>query len=236
MAKRSGYHRILLKLSGETLAGSAPMGINAEALATVAAEIAACRRSKAQIAVVIGAGNLWRGAGKEMDRVTADYMGMLATVMNSLALCDALRGRGIPARVQSAIEVPKIADRYDRDRALELLDAGQVVVFAGGTGNPFFTTDTTAALRAAEIKADVLLKATQVDGVYSDDPRKNKNATRYDTVSFDEAIRKRLRIMDMTAFSLCSENNIPIVVFDFHRRGNLAKAVAGAAIGTTVTR
>jgi uridylate kinase len=229
------YHRVLLKLSGETLAGNGGTGILVPSLQTVAEEIAATRADGAQLAVVIGAGNLWRGAGKEIDRVTADYMGMLATVMNSLALREVLKSRGIPAVVMSAFEVSKLAELYVRDRAVEYLEAGQVVILAGGTGNPYFTTDTTAALRAAEIGAEVVLKATQVDGVYSDDPKKNPKAVRYDQISFDDAIAQRLRIMDMSAFTLCRDNGIAVVVFDFYRKGNLARVLAGEAVGTRVS-
>jgi len=228
------YRRVLLKLSGETLAGSGETGIQIQNLNAVADEIASIHNKKVQLAVVIGAGNLWRGAGKAIDRVTADNMGMLATIMNSLALGAALNSRGIPAVVQSAIDVSKVAEFYVRDRALACLEEGRMVILAGGTGNPFFTTDTTAALRAAELNAEVILKATQVDGVYSDDPKKNPRATRYSRITFDEAIAKRLKIMDMSAFSLCRENDIAIVVFDFYRKGNLARVLAGETVGTVV--
>jgi uridylate kinase len=228
------YKRVLLKLSGETLAGAGGSGIDPESLAETAAEIKTAVDGKLQMAIVIGAGNLWRGAGKALDRVTADYMGMLATIMNALALKEALLNIGVPAVVRSAFEVSKVAGLYVRDEAVEQLNAGKIVFLAGGTGNPFFTTDTTAALRAAEIGADVLLKATQVDGVYDADPRQNPSARRYDTVSFDEAITKQLKVMDTAAFSLCRDNNIPIMVFDFHKKDNLRKAVAGEKTGTLV--
>ncbi|MHB9154057.1 MAG: UMP kinase [Endomicrobiales bacterium] len=229
------FKRVLLKLSGETLAPEGGTGISQESLAGVVSEIKDACRSKAQVAVVIGAGNIWRGAGKAVDRVTADYMGMLATLMNSLALRDALESGGLKARVLTALDVPKVAETYVRDRALEHLEKGRIVILAGGTGNPYFTTDTTAALRAAELKADVLLKATQVDGVYSDDPKKNPAAKRYASLTFDEAIQKRLKIMDIAAFSLCRENAVPVIVFDFHKKGNLKKVFSGVTIGTTVS-
>jgi len=230
------YKRVLLKLSGESLAGgSQNHGINLESAGYVADEIKKALKKKVELGIVIGAGNLWRGAGKSIDRVTADYMGMLATIMNALALRDILQTNGINARVQSAIDVSKIAELYVRDNALRYLDKGEVVIFAGGTSNPYFTTDTTAALRAAEIKAGVILKATQVDGVYTDDPKKNPRAKKYSTLSFDEAISRNLKVMDITAFSLCRENKIPIIVFDFYRPGNLAKALSGENVGTLVT-
>ncbi|MGA2090617.1 MAG: UMP kinase [Endomicrobiales bacterium] len=228
------YKRILLKLSGETLAGDASSGINADGLKSVAREIKAVWQKKVEIAVVIGAGNLWRGAGKSIDRVTADHMGMLATVINALALKDALRVEGIGAGVFSAIDIPGFVTRYMRDSAVSFLECGNVVICAGGTGNPFFTTDTTAALRAAELEAEVLLKATQVDGVYEADPKKNPAAKKFPTLSFDDAIEKQLKIMDTAAFSLCKENDLPIIVFDFHKKGNLEKVVSGRTIGTLI--
>lgn len=229
------FKRVLLKLSGETLAKEGGTGIDAAALASVVSEIRQARTPGLEIAIVIGAGNIWRGAGKSVDRVTADSMGMLATVMNSLALRDALITAGIPAGVLTAVEMSRVAETYTADRALGFLSDGGIAILAGGTGNPFFTTDTTAALRAAEIKADAVLKATQVDGVYSDDPKKNPKAVRYETLSFAEAIEKGLKIMDTAAFSLCRENDIPIIVFDFHKPGNLARVLTGEKIGTVVT-
>lgn len=228
------YKRILLKLSGETLAGAGSSGIAPEGLAKVAREIKTVRDLKVQVCVVIGAGNIWRGAGKSIDRVTADHMGMLATVMNALAVKDALRRAGMAAVVLSSLDVPGFVERYSRDAAVAALDRGEVVVCAGGTGNPFLTTDTTAALRAAEIDADVMLKATQVDGVYNADPRKNPKAHRYGTLSFDEAIAKQLKVMDTAAFALCKDNAVPIIVFDFHTAGNVAKIVAGKTVGTLI--
>jgi uridylate kinase len=230
------YKRILLKLSGETLVGNSSYGIASDSLNNLAAEIKPLFEQSVEIAIVIGAGNIWRGAGKSVERVTADYMGMLATIMNCLALRDVLEKNGIPCSVQSAIDVSKVAELYRHDRAKECLKNKEVVILAGGTGNPFFTTDTTAALRAAELQVDVLLKATQVDGVYDDDPKKNPQAKRYETVTFTEAIEKRLRIMDTTAFSLCRDNNMSIIVFDFHKKGNLFKVISGEKIGTLVVK
>lgn len=228
------YKRVLLKLSGETLAGK-DNNISVESLEVITNEIINVYKNNIQLGIVIGAGNIWRGAGKAIDRVTADHIGMIATIMNSLALCDMLRKKGIKAKVQSAIEIPKVAELFTRDTAVEYLENGNIVIFAGGTGNPFFTTDTTAALKAAEIKADVLLKATQVDGVYNFDPRKNADAVKYDTLTFDEALGKSLKIMDAAAFSLCKENNLPIIVFDFYCKGNLEKILSGHKIGTLVS-
>ncbi|OGS10248.1 MAG: UMP kinase, partial [Elusimicrobia bacterium RIFOXYA1_FULL_47_7] len=218
MAKK----RVLLKLSGEALGGQGGFGINLPSIQKVVAEIKKALKKNIELAIVVGGGNIWRGAGKGIERVTADYMGMLATTINALALKDAFERNGIKARVQSAIPVSKIAEAYTRDATLSSLKKGTVVVFAGGTGNPYFTTDTTSALRAAEINADLLLKATQVDGVYSEDPKLNPKATKYDRISYEEAIQKKLKIMDTSAFALCKDNNIPIVVFDFHKPGNLA--------------
>lgn len=228
------FTRILLKLSGETLAGSASSGITADGLAAVVREIRPVWKKKVGIAVVIGAGNIWRGAGKTIDRVTADHMGMLATVMNALALKDALRADGMDAAVFSAVDVPGFVARYSRDAAAAFMDAGGIVICAGGTGNPFFTTDTTAALRAAELGADVLLKATQVDGVYTADPKKHPSAKKFTTLSYTDAIEQQLRIMDAAAFSLCRDTEMPIIVFDFHAAGNLLKVVSGRPVGTLI--
>ncbi|MCB4792374.1 MAG: UMP kinase [Elusimicrobia bacterium] len=229
------YKRVLLKLSGEALAGSGNFGINIPSIENIAKEIKKAVERKVELAIVIGGGNIWRGAGKKIDRVKADYMGMLATVINSLAIQNVLEKNGIKACVLSALEVSKIAELYVRDKAIENLKNGYVVVLSGGTGNPYFTTDTTAALRAAELKADVLLKATQVDGVYDCDPKVNKNAKKFKSLSYDEAIRKNLRIMDTSAFSLCKENKLNIIVFNFHQAGNLFKVLAGENIGTLVS-
>lgn len=232
---KARYQRILLKLSGEALSGKAGYGIDPDAVVNVAREIKNARRMKVQVGVVIGAGNIWRGAGKNMDRVTADQIGMIATVMNALALKEMLEKNGVPVAIQSAFTVSNFVEKFSKDRAREYLKKNTVVIFAGGTGNPYFTTDTTAALRAAEMNADVLLKATQVDGVYSNDPKKNKNATKYLTISFSKAISRKLKIMDTAAFSLCGDNNLPIIVFNFHKKGNLSKALSGKNVGTIVS-
>jgi len=226
------YKRVLLKLSGETLGNGNGTGIDVANAAAIAGEIrAAMRGRQIELGIVIGAGNLWRGAGKAIDRVTADGMGMLATVMNAMALRDVLENNGLPARMLSAFCVDSFAERYSSRKARCLLSKKNIVIFAGGTGNPFFTTDTTAALRAAEIGAGVILKATQVDGVYDSDPRKNPGAR----LTFDEAISRKLKIMDTAAFSLCRDNGLPVIVFDFHKKGNLAKALSGKPVGTLVT-
>lgn len=230
------YKRVLLKLSGESLAGQAGFGVNMPSLRQTVAEIDKARKCGAQIAIVIGGGNIWRGAGKEIERVTADYMGMLATVINALALRDVLETSGLPAKVLCAFEVSKFAELYTPKKTIDYLKKGFIVVLAGGTGNPYFTTDTTAALRAAEINAEILFKATQVDGVYDSDPKKNRDAKKYKQLSYDEAIEKKLKIMDITAFSLCRDNDLPIVVFDFYKAGNLSKALKGVSIGTLVNK
>jgi len=230
--------RILLKLSGESLGGRATRGIDPQSLQRIAAEVKRATARGVQIGVVVGGGNIWRGAldrGQAIGRVTADYMGMLATVINALALQDALEDLGVHTRVQTAIEVSKLAEAYIRRRAIRHLEKGRVVIFAAGTGNPYFTTDTAAALRAVEIEADVLLKATQVDGVYSDDPRTNPKAKKLEKVTFMDAIRRRLRVMDTTALTLCMENRMPIAVFDLAVPGNIAKAAAGKKVGTWIT-
>jgi uridylate kinase len=230
--------RILLKLSGESLGGRATRGIDSESLQRIAAQVKRAWSQGVQIGVVVGGGNIWRGAldrGQAIGRVTADYMGMLATVINALALQDALEDLGVQTRVQTAIEVSKLAEAYIRRRAIRHLEKGRVVIFAGGTGNPYFTTDTAAALRAVEIEADVLLKATQVDGVYDDDPRTNPKARKLERVTFMDAIRRRLRVMDTTALTLCMENRMPIAVFDLSVPGNIVKAAAGKKVGTWIT-
>ncbi|MBN1622639.1 MAG: UMP kinase [Endomicrobiales bacterium] len=230
------YKRVLLKLSGEALSGSGNLGINTKYLQNIAAEIKnALGKNKVQIGIVVGGGNIWRGADKDLDRVKSDYMGIIATVINSLALQDILEKNGLKSHVFSAINIPKVVDLYVTEKAADYLKNNYVIILAGGTGNPFFTTDTTAALRAAELKADVLLKATQVDGVYDSDPKKNKGAKRYKHLTFNEAIQKNLKIMDTSAFSLCRENNLPIVVFNFHNSGNLLKVLSGQDIGTLVS-
>jgi uridylate kinase len=231
------FRRVLLKLSGESLLGKEPHGIDSQALLHISAEIRQAYRKGVQLAVVIGAGNIWRGAqdrGTAIDRVTADYMGMLATIINALALQDSLESLGVPTRVQTAIEISKLAEAYIRRRAIRHLEKGRVVIFAGGTGNPYFTTDTAAALRSVEIGCDAVLKATNVDGVYTDDPKRNADARLLKAVSFTEALRRRLRVMDATALTLCLENKMPVVVFDLAKRGNIAKAVSGARVGTII--
>ncbi|MFT4190393.1 MAG: UMP kinase, partial [Comamonas sp.] len=224
------HKRILLKLSGEALMGADPFGINRETIVRMASEVAEVIRLGVQVAVVIGGGNIFRGvAGGSvgMDRATADYMGMLATVMNSLALADAMSKAGLTARVMSAISIEQVVEPYVRPKALQYLEEGKVVIFAAGTGNPFFTTDTAAALRGAEIGAELVLKATKVDGVYTADPKKVPDAKRYDSISFDEAISRNLGIMDATAFALCRDQNLPIKVFSILKDGALRRVVLG---------
>ena len=235
---KSPYPRVLLKISGEALRGRRQYGLDPEAISHIADEIATAAQLKStQIAIVIGGGNIWRGTNttaQKMDRVTADYMGMLATVINSLALQDALENRNIPTRVLSAIEISKVAEPYIRRRAMRHLEKGRIVIFAGGTGNPYFSTDTTAALRAIEINASVLVKATQVDGVYTADPRHNPKAKKILELTAMEAIQKNLKVMDTTAFSLCMDNRLPVIVFDLHRRGNIKRVLRGEKVGTYI--
>ena len=231
------YSRILLKLSGEALMGSEPYGIDAGVLREIAEQIAEVHKMGTQIALVIGGGNIFRGvsaASGGMDRSTADYMGMIATVMNALAMQDALEKFGIPTRVQSAIDMKEVAEPYIRRRAIRHLEKGRIVIFAAGTGLPFFTTDTTAALRASEIGAQVLMKATKVDGVYESDPVKNPHALLYERISFSEVLNRNLKVMDATAISLAREEKMRIVVFNLNIRGNIRKAVLGKPVGTVV--
>ena len=231
------YQRILLKLSGEALMGDDAFGINRGTIVRIVDEIAEVTRLGVQVAIVIGGGNIFRGvAGGSvgMDRATADYMGMLATVMNSLALADTMNKAGLVARVMSAIAIEQVVEPYVRPKALQYLEEGKVVVFAAGTGNPFFTTDTAAALRGAEIGAEVVLKATKVDGVYSADPNKDPGATRYSTISFDEAMVRNLQVMDATAFALCRDQKLPVKVFSIFKPGALRNVVMGADEGTLV--
>lgn len=229
------YKRVLLKISGEALAGENKFGLNEEMLLRVAKEVKEVRALGVQVAIVVGGGNFWRGrTSKSMDRATADYMGMLATVINSMALQDAFESVGIPTRVQTAIEMKEVAEPYIRRRAISELNQDEVVIFGAGTGNPFFSTDTTAALRAAEIEADVILLAKKVDAVYSDDPEKNPDAVKYDVISHKEVLEKGLGVMDKTAASLCMDNNIPVHVFGLAQEGNILKAVNGEKIGTIV--
>ncbi|WP_101101745.1 UMP kinase [Macromonas bipunctata] len=231
------YKRILLKLSGEALMGDDAFGINRATIVRMVDEVAEVTRLGVEVAVVIGGGNIFRGvAGGSvgMDRATADYMGMLATVMNALALGDAMEKAGIKARVMSAIAIDQVVEPYVRPKALQYLEEGKVVVFAAGTGNPFFTTDTAAALRGAEIGAEMVLKATKVDGVYTADPKKDPSATRYNTITFDEAMARQLEVMDATAFALCRDQNLPIKVFSIFKSGALRRVVLGEDEGTLV--
>lgn len=234
----SNGKRLLVKLSGEAFCKPGVGGIDPSELELIAGEIADARAHGAEIAVVVGGGNFVRGAELaergDIVRATADYMGMLGTIINALALKDKLESMGTPARVCSALDIRQVAEPFIRGRAIRHLEKGRVVVLGAGTGNPFFTTDTCAALRATELGCSALLKATKVDGVYDSDPNTNPDAVRYDALSFDEAIEKRLGVLDTAAFAMCEEHSIPIVVFDFKKRGNIARVVAGEAIGTTV--
>jgi uridylate kinase len=234
---KPAYQRVLLKLSGEALMGDDQFGINRATIDRMVADVAEVARAGVQVAVVIGGGNIFRGVApgaQGMDRATADYMGMLATVMNALALADAMGHVGITARVMSAIGIDQVVEPYVRPKALQYLEEGKVVVFAAGTGNPFFTTDTAAALRGAEISAQIVLKATKVDGVYTADPQKDPTATRYNTISFDEAISKQLQVMDATAFALCRDQKLPIKVFSIVKPGALMRVIMGEDEGTLV--
>jgi len=238
MEKTLKYQRILLKLSGEALSSPQGFGIDPTRAEDIADRIAEVRELGIDVAIVIGAGNLWRGrSGLErgMDRATADYMGMLATVMNAMALQDAMKNIGLNARVQSALNIEQVAEPYIRGKAIRYLEEGRVVIFGAGTGNPFFTTDTAAALRGMEMNADVVIKATKVDGVYTDDPKTNPEAMRYKTITFDEAIIKNLKVMDATALTLCRDQKLPIIVFSIFKQGALKKVVLGGDEGTMVT-
>ncbi len=231
------YKRVLLKLSGEALMGDDAFGINRATIMRMVDEIVEVVAMNIELAIVIGGGNIFRGiapAAQGMDRATADYMGMMATIMNALALQDALKHRQVDARVQSALNIEQVVEPYIRPKALRYLEEGKIVIFAAGTGNPFFTTDTAAALRGAEIGAEIVLKATRVDGVYSADPKKDPTATRYARISFDEAINRRLEIMDATAFALCRDQKLPIKVFSINKPGALARVVMGDDEGTLV--
>lgn len=236
--KGGSYQRVLLKLSGEALMGDLDYGIEPAVIQRLAAEIAQARETGVEIAIVIGGGNIFRGAGlarSGMDRVTGDYMGMLATVMNALAIQDALESRGVFARVMSALQIHEVCEDYIRRRAIRHLEKGRVIILAAGTGNPFFTTDTAASLRAIEIGADVLLKATKVDGVYDDDPKSNPDASRFQTVSYDRVIEDKLGVMDATAIVMCRDNELPLRIFDLTRAGALVQAMSGEDVGTLVT-
>lgn len=231
------YKRVLLKLSGESLMGAQGYGIDSERLGQYASQIAEIRAAGVEVAIVIGGGNIFRGlsgAAKGFDRVKGDQMGMLATTINSLALSSALESIGQPAKVLTAINMFPIGEQYSNTRAIEALQDGVVAIIAGGTGNPFFTTDTGSALRGIEIKADAMLKGTRIDGVYTADPEKDPSATKFDRISYDEVLSRGLRVMDLTATALCKENGLPIVVFDMDTPGNLARVIAGEPIGTEV--
>lgn len=232
------YKRILLKLSGEALMGQQQYGIDSDRLAQYAREVGNVAQKGLQVAIVIGGGNIFRGlqgASRGMDRVQGDYMGMLATVINSLALQGALEAQGLKTKLLGGLAIEPIVEETSGKRVIEYLNAGNVVLISGGTGNPYFTTDSASALRAIEMKADAILKGTRVDGIYTADPEKDPNAIKYDTLTFNEAYEKKLKIMDLTAFTLCSENNLPIVVFDMNTPGNLMKVVTGQPIGTIVS-
>lgn len=237
MAQKAIYQRVLLKLSGEALAGPDGTGIHLETITSIAQDIKHAFETGVQLGIVIGAGNFFRGmaaSAKGMDRASADYMGMLATCINSLALQDALEKQGLATRVQSAIEMAEIAEPYIRRRAIRHLEKGRVVIFAAGTGNPYFTTDTAAALRAMEINADVILKATKVDGIYDKDPMTNNDAVLYDQLTYIDVLNQGLQVMDSTAISLCMDNKLPIITFNLKVPGNITKVVSGEKIGTLV--
>jgi uridylate kinase len=240
-AKRSKetmkYKRILLKLSGEALMGNRQYGIDPDRLAEYANDIRTITEQGVEVAIVIGGGNIFRGvagASNGMDRVQGDHMGMLATVINGLALQSALENAGVPTRLQTAIQINEVAEPFIRRKAMRHLEKGRVVIFGGGTGNPYFTTDSAAVLRAIEIEADVILKGTRVDGIYTSDPEKNEDAVKFDHITFDDVLRKGLKVMDTTAFTLSQENELPIIVFDMNKKGNLLKVVSGEKIGTKV--
>jgi len=237
MVKKPRFKRIILKISGEVLVGKEEYGISSQEISGISHEIKELTERGVQVAVVVGGGNLFRGvdaSSKGMDRTSADYMGMLATVINSLALQDALEKIGVYTRVQSAIDMRQVAEPYIRRRAIRHLEKARVVIFAGGTGNPYFSTDTAASLRAMEIGADALLKATKVDGVYDSDPIKNKNAVKFDRLSYIDVLKKKLRVMDATAISLCMDNQLPIVVFNARKKGNIVRAGMGEKVGTII--
>ncbi|MEO0406761.1 MAG: UMP kinase [Cyanobacteria bacterium P01_A01_bin.135] len=231
------YQRVLLKLSGEALMGELSYGIDPAVVETIAREVIDVVAAGVEVAIVVGGGNIFRGvkgAASGMDRATADYIGMISTVMNAMTLQDALERMGAPTRVQTAIEMKEIAEPYIRRRAIRHLEKGRIVIFGAGSGNPFFTTDTTAALRAAEINADVVFKATKVDGVYDSDPRSNPDAKRFNSLTYSHVLKHDLKVMDSTAIALCKDNNIPIIVFDLTESGNIRRTVMGESIGTIV--
>jgi len=231
------YHRVLLKLSGQVLAGESGSGINVAVLNRIAGEIKEVSDLGTEVGIVIGGGNIFRGIsaqGQEIDRVSADYMGMLATIINSIALQNAIERQGVPSRVLTAINMPQVAEPYIRRRATRHLEKKRVVIFAAGTGNPYFSTDTAAALRAIEINAEIILKATKVDGIYDRDPFSDSTAQRYSDISYLEVLNKGLKVMDATAVSLCMDNKLPMIIFDLTEPGNIRKVVLGASIGTTI--
>ncbi len=233
------YKRVILKLSGEALSGEVGYGLEANVLSSMAQQILELTQAGVEVAIVVGGGNIWRGvagAKRGIDRATADYMGMLATVINSLALQDALEAAGMETRVMTAIEMREVAEPYIKRRAIRHLEKGRVVIFGAGTGNPYFSTDTTAALRAAEMGVDAILMAKKVDGVYSDDPKKNPDAVKFDTLKYIDVLNQGLKVMDSTAISLCMDNNIPLIVFDMMTPGNMKRAAMGETIGTYVGR
>lgn len=233
------YKRVILKLSGEALSGEIGFGLEENVLSSMAQQILELTQSGVEVAIVVGGGNIWRGvagAKRGIDRATADYMGMLATVINSLALQDALEAAGMETRVMTAIEMREVAEPYIKRRAIRHLEKGRVVIFGAGTGNPYFSTDTTAALRAAEMGVDAILMAKKVDGVYSDDPKKNPDAVKFDTLKYIDVLNQGLKVMDSTAISLCMDNNIPLIVFDMMTPGNMKRAAMGETIGTYVGR
>ena len=232
------YKRILLKLSGEALQGEQGYGIDPKVISEIASQIAQIVDGGVELAITVGGGNIFRGlagAAEGMDRAQADYIGMLATIMNALALQEGLERAGVDTRVQSAISMQEVAEPYIRRKAIRHLEKGRVVIFAGGTGNPYFTTDTTAALRACEIDAEAILKATQVDGIYDSDPHANPDATKFDEISYMEVLSRELHVMDSTATTLCMDNGIPIIVFNLHKRGNIDRVLKGEHVGTTVS-
>lgn len=234
---RSAYRRVLLKLSGEALTGKNPFGIDPEIVDAIAQEIREVIALGVQLGIVIGGGNIFRGmeaSARGMDRTSADYMGMLATIINSLALQSALERLDVPTRVQTAIEMKEVAEPFIQRRAIRHLEKGRIVIFAAGTGNPYFTTDTAATLRAVEIKADVILKATKVDGVYDRDPVTDDRAVKFEKISYTDVLTKNLKVMDATAISLCRDNNLPLVVFNLQRRGDIKRVICGEAVGTVV--
>ena len=231
------YHRVLLKISGEALAGEAHRGLDFDVIGGVCDVVKKCVEKGVQIGIVVGGGNFWRGlkdGGDRMERTRADHMGMLATCINALAVADCLEQRGVAVRVQTAIAMNQIAEPYIRSKAIRHLEKGRVVILAAGTGNPYFTTDTTAALRACELDVDCLMKATKVDGVYDSDPKVNPDAKRFDSISYMEVLNKGLHVMDSTATSLCMDNKVPMIVFDLTVKGNISRALKGEAVGTTV--